>query len=128
MISGAGTIGGPISGTGTVYAEGGTLDLTGTVASGLTFEIASYGDLKIDGTATMAPPNNMVAVNQVLEIGPSGSLTFTSEGGGTAGTFKLDGGTLTDAQGFSSGDLTTFSRHAESAPCPRRCAHAIPRG
>ena len=65
-ISGAGTIGGPISGSGTVYAEQGTLDLTGTVAGGLTFEIASYGDLKIDGTATMAPPNNMVAVGRRL--------------------------------------------------------------
>ena len=108
-ISGAGMIGGPLGGSGTVYAEQGTLDLTGTVADGLTFEIASYGDLKIDGTATMAPPNNIVDVNQVLEIGPSGSLTFTSEGGGTAGTFKLDGGTLTDAQGFSSGDFTTFT-------------------
>jgi hypothetical protein len=109
MISGAGTIGGPLSGTGTVYAESGTLDLTGTVANGLIFEIASYGDLKIDGTATMAPVQNMIDVNQVLEIGPSGSLTFTSEGGGTAGTFKLDGGTLTDAQGFSSGDSMTFT-------------------
>jgi hypothetical protein len=108
-ISGAGTIGGPISGSGTVYAEQGTLDLTGTVSGGLTLEIASYGDLKIDGTAAVAPVLNMVAVNQVLEIGPSGSLTFTAEEGGTAGTFKLDGGTLTDAQGFSSGNLTTFT-------------------
>jgi hypothetical protein len=108
-ISGDGTIGGPISGTGTIYAESGTLDLTGTVSGGLILEIASGGDLKIDGTATVAPPNNIVAVNQVLEVGPSGSLTFTSGGGGTAGTFKLDGGTLTDAQGFGSGDYTTFT-------------------
>ncbi len=108
-ISGAGTIGGPISGSGTIYAEQGTLDLTGTVTSGLTFEIASYGDLKIDGTATVAPLANLVAVNQVLEIGPSGSLTFTSEGGGTGGTIELDGGTFTDAQGFSSGNLLTIT-------------------
>ena len=38
-ISGAGTVGGPLGGTGTIYAEGGTLDLTGTVASGLSFQI-----------------------------------------------------------------------------------------
>jgi hypothetical protein len=108
-ISGAGTIGSPLGGTGTVYAEQGTLDLTGTVATGLTFEIASYGDLKIDGTATMAPVLNMVDVNQILEIGPSGNLTITAEQGSTAGTFKLDGGTLSDAQGFSTGGLTTVT-------------------
>ena len=50
-ISGAGTIGGPLGGTGTIYAEGGTLDLTGTVASGLTFEIASTATSRL-----MAPP------------------------------------------------------------------------
>ena len=99
-ISGAGTIGGPISGTGTIYAEGGTLDLTGTVASGLTFEIASYGDLKIDGTATSAASLGLSDINQVLEIGPSGSLTINVDEVDTAGTTKLDGGTLTDAQGF----------------------------
>jgi fibronectin-binding autotransporter adhesin len=109
MISGAGTIGGPLGGTGTVYAEQGTLDLTGTVASGLTFKIASYGVLKIDGTATIAPVLNMVDVHQVLEVGPSGNLTITAEQGSTAGTFKLDGGTLTDAQGFSTGNLTTIT-------------------
>jgi hypothetical protein len=108
-ISGAGTIGGPLGGSGTVYAEQGTLDLTGTVASGLTFEIASYGDLKIDGTATVAPLPNIVDANQVLEIGPLGSLTITAEQGSTAGTFKLDGGTLTDAQGFSTGALSTIT-------------------
>ena len=99
-ISGAGTLGGPISGTGTIYAEGGTLDLTGTVASGLTFEIASYGDLKIDGTATSAASLGLSDINQVLEIGPSGSLTINVDEVDTAGTTKLDGGTLTDAQGF----------------------------
>ena len=87
MISGAGTIGGPLGGTGTVYAEGGTLDLTGTVASGLTFEIASYGDLKIDGTATYAASGEfgMIDTNQVLEIGPSGSLTITAQESDTRG-------------------------------------------
>ena len=107
MISGAGTIGGPLGGTGTVYAEGGTLDLTGTVASGLTFQI--YGDLKIDGTATMANSLGLTDPNQTLEIGPSGSLTITAVESDHEGTFKLDGGTLTDAQGFKQGSTITIA-------------------
>ncbi len=106
-ISGAGTIGGPISGTGTIYAEGGTLDLTGTVASGLTFQI--YGDLKIDGTATMANSLGLTDPNQTLEIGPSGSLTITTVESDHEGTFKLDGGTLTNAQGFKQGSTITIA-------------------
>jgi fibronectin-binding autotransporter adhesin len=108
-INGAGTVGGPIGGTGTLYAENGTLDLTGTIAGGLTFEIASYGDLKIDGTATSGKSLGLIDVNQVLEIGPSGSLTITAAETDTAGTTKLDGGTLTDAQGFYTGAYDVIS-------------------
>jgi hypothetical protein len=108
-ISGAGTLGGPIGGSGILSAERGTLDLTGTVASGLTFRIASYGDLKIDGTATTANSLGLIDVNQVLEIGPSGSLTITAAESDTAGTIKLEGGTLTDAQGFSTGNYSTIT-------------------
>jgi hypothetical protein len=110
-ISGAGTIGGAIGGSGILSAEHGTLDLTGTVASGLTFQIASYGDLKIDGTATTANLVGMIDVNQVLEIGPSGNLTITGWSGPiyTAGTVKLDGGTITKAQGFGSGHYGVFT-------------------
>jgi hypothetical protein len=108
-ISGAGTIGGPIGGNGIISAEHGTLDLTGIVASGLTFQIASYGDLKIDDTATTAHSFGMGDVNQVLEIGPSGSLTITVQESDTGGTIKLEGGTLTDAQGFVTGSYTTIA-------------------
>ncbi len=108
-ISGAGTIGGPISGSGTLSAEHGTLDLTGTVASGLTFHIAAYGDLKIDGTATMANSLGLTDYNQTLEIGPSGSLTVTPAESDHAGTIKLEGGTLTDAQGFQTGSAITIT-------------------
>jgi hypothetical protein len=108
-ISGDGTIGGPIGGNGVLYAEHGTLDLTGTVASGLTFQIAAYGDLKIDGTATMANSLTLGDYNQTLEIGPSGSLTVTAAETDHAGTFKLEGGTLTDAQGFQTGSGITIT-------------------
>ena len=57
----------------------------------------------------MAPLNNIIDVHQVLETGPSGNLTITAEQGSTAGTFKLDGGTLTDAQGFVTGSYTTIT-------------------
>ena len=73
------------------------------LACGLTFEIASYGDLKIDGTATSATSLGLWDVNQVLEIGPSGSLTIHVYEVDTASTTKLDGGTLTDTQGFETG-------------------------
>jgi hypothetical protein len=108
-ISGDGTIGGPIGGSGILSAEHGTLDLTGTVASGLTLQIASYGDLKIDGITTSADRLHLGDVNQVLEIGPSGSLTITVQEGDTGGTIKLEGGTLTDAQGFDDGYYCTFT-------------------
>ena len=110
-ITNSGTISGagPLGGTGTVYAEQGTLDLTGTVTSGLTFDIAAYGDLKIDGTATMANSLGLIDYNQTLEIGPSGSLTITTAETDHAGTFKLDGGTLTDAQGFKTGSAITIA-------------------
>src|SRR5262249_44444338 len=108
-IRGAGMVGGPIGGSGILTAEHGTLDLTGIVASGLTFQIASYGDLKIDGTPTTAHSVGMGDVNQVLEIGPSGSLTITVQESDTGGTIKLEGGTLTDAQGFVTGSYTTIA-------------------
>jgi len=104
-ISGAGTIGGPLGGTGTIYAEDGTLDLTGTVASGLTFEIASNGDLKIDGTATSASSVGQSDTNQVLEIGASGSLSVNSAEQFHTGYVNLDRGTLTDSQGFYFGGI-----------------------
>jgi hypothetical protein len=106
-ISGDGTLGGPLGGSGILYAEHGTLDLTGPVASGLTFQI--YGDLKIDGTATMANSLTLGDPNQTLEIGPSGSLTITAAETDHEGTFKLDGGTLTDAQGFKTGSAITIA-------------------
>jgi fibronectin-binding autotransporter adhesin len=112
MISGAGTIGGPLGGTGTIYAEQGTLDLTGTVASGLTLEIASYADLKIDGIATTGVASGgfrMVDISQTLEIGSQGALTITAQEKNTAGTLKLDGGTISDQYGIQNGANVTIT-------------------
>jgi hypothetical protein len=75
----------------------------------LTFHIAAYGDLKIDGTATTANSLGLIDYNQVLEIGPSGSLTITAAESDHAGTFKLEGGTLTGAQGFYIGSGITIT-------------------
>jgi hypothetical protein len=103
-ISGAGTLGGPISGSGTIYAQSGTLDLTGNFTGGPTFNIASDADLKFDGTVTVSFVPNLVDVTQVLEVGAQGSLTFSGGiSGGTAFTTKLDGGTITDPNGYRIG-------------------------
>ena len=75
----------------------------------MTLQIASYGDLKIDGITTSADRLHLGDVNQVLEIGPSGSLTITVQEGDTGGTIRLEGGTLTDAQGSSTGNLSTIT-------------------
>jgi hypothetical protein len=110
-LSGAGMVsGGTISGNGTIYAKQGTLDISSTIASGPTFQIASGGNLKIDGTAIAAHRLNLIDVNQKLEIGPQGSLTINEPESDTSGTVLLDGGTLTDSQGFYGGayqDLIT---------------------
>lgn len=106
-IGGAGTLGGPISGNGVIYAQSGTLDITGNVAAGPVFQIASGGDLKIDGTAVVAQPNGLLftAADQILEIGPHGSLTINQSQGGSQSTIEMEGGTLTDSQGFTFGAL-----------------------
>ncbi len=99
-ISGQGTLGGPISGSGLIYAESGTLDITGNVAAGPVFQIASGGDLKFDGTAVSVQALQLIDPGQILEIGPHGSLTIDQSQGGAVSTIKMEGGTLTDAQGF----------------------------
>ena len=110
-ITGAGTIGGPISGNGVIFAEDGTLDLTGTVASGPIFEIGPEGaltsDLKIDGTAIAAQGVIIETQDQhpELEIGSSGNLTINPAEDFYTGSVLLDGGTLTDSQGFYFGGI-----------------------
>ena len=84
-------------------ASGGTLDLLGTVSSGVVLAIdnASPSVLKISGTATSAAAITLNNANQTLEIGPSGSLTISAAQAATAGTIQMDGGTLTDASGLT---------------------------
>src|SRR5437762_3359765 len=101
-LFGRGTVGADLSGTGTVTASGGTLDLTGTVNSGLTLAIADVANsvLKIDGNATTGAIT-LDTANKTLEIGISGkSLTLTLQETMTAGKIQLDGGALSDSQGF----------------------------
>jgi hypothetical protein len=93
-LSGFGTVSAPIvTGNGTITASGGTLDLTGTVAS-RPLVIAAGSDLKIDGTATSSAAIAINNTNQTLEVGAFGNLTITGAESITNGTIKLDGGTL----------------------------------
>jgi Hint domain len=108
-ISGVGTVAINISNAGTITANGGTLDLTGTV-SGRTLAISTTdgSDLKIDGTATSAA----ITINnaaQTLEVGATGALTISTAESITNGKIQLDGGTLTDAAGLTVGTLATLT-------------------
>ena len=117
-LSGSGTVAAPLSGGGTITASGGTLDLTGTVGSGLTLSINSavVSDLKIDGTATAATIA-ISSANQTLEIGAGGSVTISAPESITGGHIQLDGGTLTDASGMTLGIGATLSgKGTVSAP------------
>ena len=104
-LTGSGTVAAntALSGTGTVTASGGTLDLLGTVNSGLVLAIApgSPSILKIDGTATSAAAITLNNANQTLEIGAAASLTINAAQTATNGTIKIDGGTLTDFAGIT---------------------------
>jgi hypothetical protein len=109
VLIGKGKVAAPLSGSGTVTASGGTLDLTGTVSSGLvlTIDSTSASDLKIDGTATAAPItiNN---ANQTLEVGSVANLTITAAESITNGKIQLDGGTLTDSSGITLGTSSSL--------------------
>jgi cytoskeletal protein CcmA (bactofilin family) len=104
-LIGKGTVGAPLFGSGTVMASGGTLDLTGTVNSGLALKIGTTtsSDLKLDGMATTTSAIAISNANQKLEIGSSGNLTIGAAESISNGKIQLDGGTLTDASGLAVG-------------------------
>jgi len=113
-LSGFGTVAADIaSGAGTITAAGGTLHLTGTVASGPAFTIdtANASTLSFENTATAAAAISISSANQTLAIGGSGSLTISAAESITNGTISLSGGSLTDASGLTIGNgalLTGF--------------------
>jgi hypothetical protein len=112
-ISGYGTlnVGGSISGSGTLTASGGTLDVFGTIDSGIGFVIGTStgSTLKIEGTATASSAITINNSHQTLEIGASGALTINARESITSGTIKLDGGSLTTSGlTLGSGSLTGY--------------------
>ena len=119
-LSGFGTVAADIaSGAGTITAAGGTLHLTGTVASGPAFTIdtANASTLSFENTATAAAAISISSVNQTLAIGASGSLTISAAESITNGTISLSGGTLIDASGLTIGNgalLTGFGTIASN--------------
>jgi hypothetical protein len=109
----AGTVAAPLSGSGTIKAGGGTLDLKTTVSSGPSLQIdtTAGSDLKIDGTATAAGAIAINNANQTLEIGSGGALTINAAETITNGRIQLGGGALKDVSGISVGSgahLTGF--------------------
>jgi large repetitive protein len=95
-LSGAGTlkVSGNYAGTGSLQASGGTLDVFGTISSGVVLQIApaSASTLKIEGTGTAASAIAISSGNQTLEIGPSGNLTINAAENVNNGTILLAGG------------------------------------
>jgi RHS repeat-associated protein len=105
LLTGKGSVAAPLSGSGTIKASGGTLDLTKTVSSGLSLQIdtTAGSDLKVDGTATAASAIAMINANQTLEIGIGGALTIKAAESISNAKIQLDGGSLTDVSGLTLG-------------------------
>jgi hypothetical protein len=106
-VSGAGTlkISGHYTGAGLLRASGGTLDVFGTIDSGIALQIASASAsiLKIEGTGTAVAAIAISSANQTLEVGASGNLTINAIESISNGTIQLIGGTLTAASGIAIG-------------------------
>src|SRR5262249_10296090 len=106
---------GTISGTGTINANGGgstTLDVFGTIASGVVLAIANSSILKLEGTATSAAAISGLTsgVATTLEVGGSASVTISAAqtvASGNTITMDSDASVLTDASGLTiNGSLT----------------------
>ena len=120
-LSGAGTlkVSGGYAGAGSVQASGGTLDVFGTISSGVVLQIASASasTLKIEGTGIAAAAIAISSSNQTLEIGPSGNLTINAAENVNNGRIQLDGGALTDALGMVIGSAALLTgKGTVSAP------------
>ena len=115
FINGAGTlvangvISPAITGGGTIIASnGGTLDITGTgsIASGVVLDfgvsttVASTLKLDLSGGITSDLNIRMNNAFQVLEIGPSTTLTINAVETIANGTLRMSGGTVVDTLGM----------------------------
>jgi len=104
-VTGAGAlkISGHYTGAGLLQASGGTLDVFGTIDSGIALQIASASAsiLKIEGTGTAVAAVAISGANQTLEVGASGNLTINAVESISNGTIHLIGGTLTAASGIA---------------------------
>jgi len=100
-VTGSGTINAALSGSGTVTALGGTLDLTGTITGPtLTISSASASTLKLDHSGVTVNAISITSSNQTLEIAQNATIS----GGQTesGGTLTVDSGaTLTDTSGIT---------------------------
>ena len=98
---------------GRIAADGGVLDLKGSVGSNLQFQILDTAAtaLKIDGTATSsfgignAAFTDMRSANQTLEVGATGALTIAQQQQVSNGLIKMSGGSLNDTKGIVLGRL-----------------------
>jgi Hint domain-containing protein len=117
-LTGVGTVNSVLSGTGSVQASYGLLDLQGSVASGVSLAIyrGESSVLKIDGTATAAVAIGIYDGFQELEIGSAGNLMIGAAESITYGTIRLDGGSLTDSAGITIGSGTLIGKGMVTGP------------
>src|ERR1700712_1256623 len=117
IIAGSGTLvaNGAITGTGTILASNGLIDITGTgsIANGVVLDFINTGTLastlKLDlsGGVTSAANIKMSNAAQTLEVGANTSLTILAAETVANGTLRMSGGTVTDALGITVGGQGT---------------------
>ncbi|HEY0422974.1 MAG TPA: Ig-like domain-containing protein [Rhodopila sp.] len=117
IIAGSGTLvaNGAITGTGTILASNGLIDITGTgsIANGVVLDFINTGTLastlKLDlsGGVTSAANIKMSNAAQTLEVGANTSLTILAAETVANGTLRMSGGTVTDTLGITVGGQGT---------------------
>ena len=102
-VTGSGTLAISFTtGTNTITASGGTLDVTGSVTTSQTFAIANVASsrLKLDHSGVTVKPISITTSNQTLEIAQNATINAAQTVSG--GTLTIDNlATLTDASGIT---------------------------
>jgi fibronectin-binding autotransporter adhesin len=100
LLSGFGTVAGPISNAGTIIASGGTLALTGALSGAGTLSAAAGATLKLSLGGPFSEP---IIGAGTLEL--SGTTAYTLAGTLAVGTVKIDAGTSLSGSGTIQGNL-----------------------
>ena len=120
-LAGFGVVDSSVMGSGgTVVANGGILDLAGSLVSvsGPQLAVDPNSDLKLENTATTGPVT--LNATETLEIGFGRTVTINGTETVTGGNIQLDGGTLIDTSGIAITSGTLNGWGTVIAPLRRR--------